>query len=182
MTTDLRQDLRKERTQKHLRQALISLLNEKPYNKINVQEICDRAMINTSTFYRHFYGKSELAGAMIAEFKAEFEQIQHYARSCERLSEFNAEQTARLFELRHSLLALWKIDTPRHHLYQDMFASIQQQLRLFVAKQNKTCSEFQTILFATTILTVMKYYFERDLPVPAQPLFEEWQGVLDFVV
>ena len=35
-------------------QALIALLNEKPFEYITVREICDRAGVNRSTFYLHY--------------------------------------------------------------------------------------------------------------------------------
>jgi AcrR family transcriptional regulator len=47
-------DRRIRRTQKSLHEALISLVLEKNYNSITVQEILDRADIGRSTFYTHF--------------------------------------------------------------------------------------------------------------------------------
>lgn len=53
-------DLRKERTLKLLREAAIELLHEKPFQKITVSEICERAMVRRPTFYRHFQSKEDL--------------------------------------------------------------------------------------------------------------------------
>ena len=53
-------DRRIRRTQKSLHEALISLVLEKNYDSITVQEILDRADVGRSTFYAHFDGKDKL--------------------------------------------------------------------------------------------------------------------------
>ncbi len=47
-------DRRVRRTQKLLHRALISLVLERNYDSITIQEILDRADIGRSTFYAHF--------------------------------------------------------------------------------------------------------------------------------
>jgi AcrR family transcriptional regulator len=53
-------DRRIGRTQALLREALASLIHEKSYDSISVQEILDRANVGRSTFYTHFADKDEL--------------------------------------------------------------------------------------------------------------------------
>ena len=53
-------DRRVERTRTLLRQALASLVHEKPYHDISVREILDRANVGRSTFYAHFTDKDDL--------------------------------------------------------------------------------------------------------------------------
>jgi AcrR family transcriptional regulator len=53
-------DRRIQRTQRHLHEALSTLIHEKPYDAIAVKEILDRADVGRSTFYTHFRGKDEL--------------------------------------------------------------------------------------------------------------------------
>lgn len=55
-----RADRRIEKTEKTLREALASLLAEKPYDSIAVKEILDRANVGRSTFYTHFRDKDDL--------------------------------------------------------------------------------------------------------------------------
>lgn len=47
-------DLRVIKTQKNIRSALISLMEEKPMPEISVKDICDRALCSRNTFYMHF--------------------------------------------------------------------------------------------------------------------------------
>lgn len=53
-------DLRIVKTHIQLWEALVGLIVEKGYEKITVNEICKTAMINRSTFYRHFEDKQDL--------------------------------------------------------------------------------------------------------------------------
>jgi AcrR family transcriptional regulator len=53
-------DRRVERTKRLLQQALVSLILEKRYDKITVQDIIDRANVGRSTFYAHFLDKEDL--------------------------------------------------------------------------------------------------------------------------
>jgi AcrR family transcriptional regulator len=61
------QDLRVRRTHKLLREALLTLTQEKGFEAVSVQDITDRAMVNRATFYRHYQDKNDLALANIKE-------------------------------------------------------------------------------------------------------------------
>jgi AcrR family transcriptional regulator len=64
-------DLRVRRTKKMLREALIELVLEKGIEGITVNEITERAMINRSTFYRHYEDKNDLLERGIDEMLLE---------------------------------------------------------------------------------------------------------------
>lgn len=51
------EDLRIRRTRKMLQQAMIDLSAEKGFAAITVRDITERAMVNRSTFYRHYEDK-----------------------------------------------------------------------------------------------------------------------------
>jgi AcrR family transcriptional regulator len=53
-------DRRAQRTRDVLHQALITLIIEKGYDVITVQDIIDRANVGRSTFYAHYVGKQDL--------------------------------------------------------------------------------------------------------------------------
>lgn len=53
-------DLRIRRTYKFLTDALGELISEKPFGEISVTDICNRAMVHRTTFYKHFEDKYQL--------------------------------------------------------------------------------------------------------------------------
>ena len=53
-------DRRVQRTQQLLEQALLSLIKEKAFDTISVQEIIDRANVGRATFYQHYDNKEDL--------------------------------------------------------------------------------------------------------------------------
>jgi AcrR family transcriptional regulator len=53
-------DRRVQRTRRTLREALVSLLLQRGWEGVSVQDICDRADVGRSTFYTHFADKEEL--------------------------------------------------------------------------------------------------------------------------
>jgi AcrR family transcriptional regulator len=53
-------DRRVIKTRQIIQDALFSLMQEKPYNKITIQEIIDRANVGRSTFYSHYETKEDL--------------------------------------------------------------------------------------------------------------------------
>jgi len=54
------EDLRVRRTRKMLEEALIELTVEKGFAAVTVRDITERAMVNRSTFYRHYLDKFDL--------------------------------------------------------------------------------------------------------------------------
>ena len=60
MQEELKEDLRVVRTRKLLCKALFELLEEVPFDKISVTDICDKAMVHRATFYNHFESKEHL--------------------------------------------------------------------------------------------------------------------------
>ena len=61
-----RDDRRSSRSQRMLGEALVSLMQEKRYDAITVQEIIDRADVGRSTFYAHYLDKEDLLQSEMA--------------------------------------------------------------------------------------------------------------------
>ena len=61
-------DIRIKRTRASLFKALIDLLNAKDISSITIKEICNVAMVNRTTFYRHYENKMDLLERGISQF------------------------------------------------------------------------------------------------------------------
>lgn len=57
---DRHEDIRITKSKRDLRNALTELLKEMPFEKITVGAICEKAMINKMTFYKHYQDKYSL--------------------------------------------------------------------------------------------------------------------------
>ena len=53
-------DRRVQKTRKLLLDALVSLILEKGYDEVSIQDIIDRANVGRSTFYAHYENKEQL--------------------------------------------------------------------------------------------------------------------------
>ena len=71
MCEEIREDLRVIRTRKLLSKALFDLLEDKPFDKISVMDVCSRAMVHRATFYNHFESKEHLLEYALDELREE---------------------------------------------------------------------------------------------------------------
>jgi len=65
-------DLRQRRSKKHMAQALMDLMTERPFQEISVVDICRRAAVHRTTFYAHFQDKNALLRYVLEELKRSF--------------------------------------------------------------------------------------------------------------
>lgn len=71
-----REDLRQRRTKKFLVNALLELMEERPFQELSVVDICDRAMVHRTTFYAHFEDKHDLLRYAVRVLEQEFEAVE----------------------------------------------------------------------------------------------------------
>src|ERR1041384_4038846 len=72
VSTGKKTDARVRRTRDALGDALVALMQEKPFETITVQDVLDRAQVSRSTFYSHYSDKDDLLMSDAEEF---FESI-----------------------------------------------------------------------------------------------------------
>lgn len=68
-------DLRIIRTYKLLTEAFLQLMSEKHFEDITINELCERAMIRRTTFYKHFADKYEFFGFFVRRLQTDFDAI-----------------------------------------------------------------------------------------------------------
>jgi AcrR family transcriptional regulator len=66
--SDKKTDARVRRTRDALGDALVALMQEKPFDTITVQDVLDRANVSRSTFYMHYSDKDDLLMSDAEEF------------------------------------------------------------------------------------------------------------------
>ena len=122
---------------------------------------------------------------MIDDFKQEVSQLfqDRLNADSQMLQMIMENHSQKLFERRQQMLALWKIRTQDHNLYHDMFLMGKQNFIELAKKQKATdyltaeAIDYQATMMATIFMASFKYYFEKDLPIPAD-LKVEWEQML----
>jgi AcrR family transcriptional regulator len=74
-------DRRVARSREMLHQALLSLIIEKGYEEITVEDVCERANVGRSTFYAHFTSKDDLKRRGLEHLRRELIEQQRKASS-----------------------------------------------------------------------------------------------------
>lgn len=92
-------DRRVLRTRKLLREALMSLIRERGFAALSVQDILDRADVGRATFYAHFDNKEDLLFSGLDELRASLQDLQRQAHAKA------APKDERLFAFTHALFA-----------------------------------------------------------------------------
>ncbi len=95
-------DLRVRRTRKWLQDALIELMKEKPFQEIQITELCARAQVSRPAFYLHFRSKEEL---LLSHLDTIFDQF--HAQVLKEIARGNIDQ--KYFSI--MLFQYWERDT-----------------------------------------------------------------------
>jgi AcrR family transcriptional regulator len=75
------EDRRIIKTKKTIKSTLIGILQEMPFEKITVTEICSRGIISRITFYTHYEDKYVLAEELFSDYIAEADDNYHRLQS-----------------------------------------------------------------------------------------------------
>src|SRR5260370_4350263 len=107
-----RDDRRVQRTQEVLRKALVSLIEEKGFEALTVQDIIDRANVVRATFHAHFDNKEDLMVSGFDGLRAVLKELQRQAHirtasSHGRLFAFSHEMFAAIAGCRKSFARWW---------------------------------------------------------------------------
>lgn len=100
-----------QRTDKAIKQALISLLHTTPFEKITVQDILDETPVTRSTFYKHFHDKYEIAERLQDDYFASQAVLRLEVHKSPRI--FSEPLLNQIKQNRELLDALLKIHTEK---------------------------------------------------------------------
>ena len=70
------EDRRITRSKKALRDAIVALMEERDFDDITVNDLCERADLNRGTFYNHFRDKDDLLATLENEVIADLDHFQ----------------------------------------------------------------------------------------------------------
>jgi AcrR family transcriptional regulator len=187
VSTGKKADARVRRTRDALGDALVALMQEKPFETITVQDVLDRAQVGRSTFYSHYSDKDDLLMSDAEEF---FESVSMIlsARGDKSDRVFPVlEFFGHIIEAKQfvdALKASGKLDD-NMELARGQFArGIERRLSELPRAQNIPANERPAIAFAHAgaLLALLAWWIDRGMkqtPAEMDQLFHRmvWQGV-----
>ena len=185
--SDKKTDARVRRTRDALGDALVALMQEKPFDTITVQDVLDRAHVSRSTFYSHYSDKDDLLMSDADDF---FERISM------ALSE-HGDKSERVFPVQEffthiaDVQPFYKALVKSGQFQENMelarghFArGIERRLSELPRGQSISANERSAIAFlhAGALLSLLSWWLDRGMresPVQMDELFHRmvWNGV-----
>lgn len=180
-------DLRIIKTNLNIRNAFIQLLNEKSFDSITVQNILDRALINRSTFYKHYSDKYDLLESITKDSLDKFkslidvrfsnkEDINGLLKNMDKVYES-------FYEEKFTILALWKVRTEKIDVYEDMQTTLKEKYIEFANGYTKENSniDYQACIFSSIVLTTLKFIMESNKIYTAHEIVQEEQNYIKII-
>lgn len=182
-----KRDLRVIKTNNNIRNTFIQLLNEKDFESITVQNILDRALINRTTFYKHYSDKYDLAESIAKDFLERFKSLTDVRFSnkedMSNLLKGMDKVYEKFYQERMTILGLWKIRIEKINVYEDMQKILKQKYIEFARNHiGENCDiDYQACIFASLVLTTLKFIFENEKIYTAHQLIEELQKYIEII-
>lgn len=146
-------DLRVIKTRETMHRALIDLLHEKPFNEITAKDVIEKARVNRTTFYRYYSGLVSLIDEVFFDFKQKFADLlaNEYCQTEQVFQDF--------LNSRHTISALWKIQSRRYGLYDDMHKMLRVAFADELVKQNMVghSLHYQSFICASLCMESLRY-------------------------
>ncbi|MBQ9708480.1 MAG: TetR/AcrR family transcriptional regulator [Firmicutes bacterium] len=162
-------DLRVIKTERNIQGSFLKLLEKKSFSEITVQDILDEALINRTTFYRHYDSKYDLVSKLNETVMARFEQLLTSSlknRSNPDLVFKSVEGMAENFRKdRNMIIALWRVRDEENDLYSEMERLMRDKFGGFLRKSADSEGddiEYQTAIMTSMILTTFRYLLESE--------------------
>ena len=187
VASEKKTDARVRRTRDALGDALVALMQEKPFETIAVQDVLDRAKVGRSTFYSHYSDKDDLLMSDAEEF---FESVS-------MLLSRRGDQSERVFPVREffshiteakqfvdALVSAGKFND-NMELARGQFArGIERRLAELARGRQIPADERPALAFAYAgaLLALLTWWIDRGMkqsPAEMDQLFHKlvWQGI-----
>jgi AcrR family transcriptional regulator len=167
-------DRRSSRTRKSLQDALISLILEKRYDKVTVQDVIERANIGRSTFYAHFIDIDDL---LLSLFDGLREVLDQRIKDCSTSGVNPWEITLLMFQHASDHRRLYKAmigergsNVMLAPINKYFTGVIQEHLSWHLSGRNDEMVPLEILTFyiANSFMELITWWLDRDLPYTAE--------------
>jgi len=171
------QQTRKTRSRQALADALLSLLEEKPFDKITIREIAARADVGYATFFRHYEDQEALLSDLVSsEISRLLVMIVPIVFTVDTLSSAQA-LCAYLWEHRPLWTALLTGGASTK-LKNEFVTQVQQEAAKRAYLHSWLPGDLNVVFAASATLEILTWWLKQDDPPPVKQMAE----VLDRLV
>ncbi len=191
MVSSATTDRRVRRTRELLRSALTSLILEKGYERITVQDILDRADVGRSTFYAHYRDKDDLLMSGFEDIRSVLAGEMHSAEMAGGgRGEFLLPLLAVLkhVEEHRQLKAMARNDLVMRFLRESVSGIVREDLRSRFPgwKGDQTQFEAAVQFVVSALMGLLTWWLDKDVPYSAEEIYSTFkrlttQGVRPFL-
>ncbi len=163
-------DARVQRTRQQLRGAFIELVLERGYDAVTVQQIVKAAGVGHKTFYRHYPDKTALLYALLGEILEEAQAV-FLPPTSPQAAEQNTINALR-FAHQYAALGRVLLQSPAvEQLLQPLMAFALTEGERFFGGSD-TPDELVAYHFASTMMNLVRWWLEHDMPYPPEQMAE----------
>lgn len=191
-----KQDRRARRTERNLRAALHSLISEKGYDGVTVQDIADRADVGRSTFYAHFENKDKLHLSAFDEVR------EAILRDGEEMSEgdkiggdFNFNSLP-LFQHAHASRRFYRAlagksagDSFLKNMFRQTRDLVLEELQKSLPEERKSSPKTKAAahFYASSLVAMLTFWLDNNLPFSPEEINEMFKkftmhGLREFTI
>ena len=180
-------DLRIQRTYRLLHDAFTDLMEEKRFEDITVGELCERAMIRRTTFYKHFADKYEYVTFYMQEIKEQFE-AELLAQSPVKYSGdyyLNMSRQLIRFFCQHQQMVKHAMESA---MFPMLFDSFTEQVFISYLERNsmqdsseprnQAALEVKAAFFAGGFVNAIRWWLEKGKPIDEEQFITEIEKIM----
>ena len=181
-------DPRIYKTLRSIDQALLSLLREHPFQKITIEMLCTRAMINRSTFYKYYADKFALLDDFLERTLTQFRSTVRTDFVLAAPSEVGGQAYTDLFRetLDHlygcweTYEILWSAQICRD-IYKEMIAIIRDSIleKMDGREEHRRYQFLYATFFASNMMTLVRWWFQNEGQVSRDEVVRIMQGNME---
>ena len=172
-------DRRVQKTRKLLSDALVSLILEKGYDEVSIQDIIDRANVGRSTFYSHYENKEQLMLFGHEHLRTLF--LRDAGRPLDFLPFYR--HLAEMHELVHKLLSAEKSERVLTRSLEDILqGSICRLYAPRLAPEEGALFMLRSEAAAAALVRLMTSWVHKGMPCSPERMAEESAALLQRVL
>ena len=166
-----KEDLRVKKTKLNLYNGLVKLMEEKPFEDIKVTDICNKALVNRSTFYDHFNDKYELFESYVKYIGELCDDKINLKVSVDNLNDLYIEYIKLLLDEIESNCDLYKVIFKNNYnsvikksLIDIFTENIVNTLKKVYKFKDTNTLKFGVYFYVSGAIDLIEYGFYNDLP------------------